>query len=81
MITKTSIAINKYRSGDFKGSLALFQKFKIGISKDDQSCLRIAHEILAGQSLFYKQLSYDVDQIVDDAEIIITKYVNDYDNR
>tara|TARA_R110000764_G_scaffold39230_4_gene87454 strand:- start:978 stop:1238 length:261 start_codon:yes stop_codon:yes gene_type:complete len=81
MITKTSIAIDKFRKGDFKGSLKLFQKFRIGLSKADQDRLRIAHEILAGQSMFYKQLDLDVDQIVSDARVIISDYVTEYDNK
>ena len=79
METKTSIAVRKYKEGNFSGSLALFKSFKIGISKEDQRLLQIAYEIESGKGSFYSQIGVNVSEITDKANRIIKKYLKTYD--
>jgi hypothetical protein len=78
METKTSKAIQEYKQGNFRGSLRLFKSFTIGLSKEDQRVLGIAHEIENGKGSFYIQLGLPVSEIISEANEIIKRYIKSY---
>lgn len=75
METKTSKAVALFKEGKHKEALAIFSNFKLGLSKEEQRILKIAHEIMAGNVSFYEQIGIDTTGTVEQAkEIINSKY-------
>ena len=75
--TKTSKAIDLFRSGQLKEALALFSAFRIGFTDDELRTLQIAHESLCGHSKFYASLGIDCSKAVEESKLIIReKYYN-----
>jgi hypothetical protein len=79
--TKTSIAVDLFKSGDFRGSLRYFKSFRIGLTRNDRDVLIMAHEILSGSGDLYRQIGHDVDRITQDAKEIIKNFVTSYDQK
>lgn len=75
METKTSKAIDLFKSGDIKGALRIFCSFKIGFTKEDKHKIEVAYECLTGNESFYKSLQLDTDTIKTEAiQLIKSKY-------
>ena len=76
MKTKTSKAISLLHSGYLKEALAIFSTFRVGFSKEERRTLKIAHECLSGNSVFYRQLGIDTSEEVEKSKsILIAKYL------
>lgn len=71
ILTKTEKAIKIFESGDKKSALALFKTFKMGVNKEEQKVLQIAHEMLSGKEKFYNALGYSLPDIMGKADSII----------
>jgi len=71
-ITKTSQAIEFFKSGDFAKAFKIFRTFKMGISKAEKRTFEIASECLAGKGGFYSGLNIDVDSEIEKAKQIVT---------
>jgi hypothetical protein len=75
METKTSKAVELFKSGNITGALKIFKGFKIGFTKDEQRKLQIAYESMTGNDSFYRSLQLDTATISTEAiQIIKQKY-------
>lgn len=75
MNTKTNKAVEYFKQGLLKESLAIFKTFRIGFSKDEKRTLEIASDCLNGRSSFYQQLNVDANyELSRSIEIIQSKY-------
>ena len=74
-ITKTQEAIDLFEQRKFKESFKIFSSFKRSITKDENKIIKIAYELLCGNSRLYIQLGIDVTKTIEDAKkIIVDKY-------
>lgn len=71
METKTSKAITLLRSGCLKEALSIFSTFRIGFSKEERRTLKIAHECLSGNSVFYQQLGIDTSAVIEKSKSLL----------
>lgn len=75
METKTNKAISLLHSGYLKEALAIFSTFRVGFSKEERRTLKIAHECLSGNSVFYRQLGIDTDKEIEKSKsLLFEKY-------
>ena len=75
METKTSKAVELFKSGNITGALKIFKVFKIGFTNDEQRKLQIAYESMTGNDSFYRSLQLDTATISTEAiQIIKQKY-------
>ena len=58
--TKTSKAVELFKAGRLKQSLAIFKTFKIGFSDEEKRNISIAYESLCGRTKFYQSLGINV---------------------
>ena len=49
--------------GDFKGALRIAKDFRLGITKQESSAMKLAYECMVHGN-FYKQLGYDLNEKV-----------------
>ncbi len=47
--------------GDYKGALRIAKDFRLGITREQSSAMKLAYECMVHDS-FYKQLGYDLKQ-------------------
>ena len=73
METKTSKAITLLHSGRLKESLAIFSTFRVGFTKEERRTLKIAHECLSGNSVFYQQLGIDTNAEIEKSKSILSQ--------
>ena len=71
--TKTSKAINLFKSGQLKDALAIFRTFRLGFTKNEQRTLQIAYEIMYGNSRFYSDIGINTNRTVEESKTIISK--------
>ena len=71
--TKTSKAINLFKSGQLKDALAIFRTFRLGFTKNEQRTLQIAHESMCGNSRFYSDIGINTNRTVEESKTIISK--------
>ena len=71
METKTSKALALWRGGQKIKALSIFKTFKIGFTKEEQDIITIAHEMSTVGELFYKQLGFSKDKVIQEAICII----------
>ena len=76
MKTKTSKAIDLFRSGQLKEAFALFRTFRLGFTECERRTLQIAHETLCGHARFYAELGIDPATAVEESKLIIIKKYN-----
>lgn len=79
--TKTREAVELFNQGDYKKSLRLFQKFRIGFTKEEKDKLRMAHEIESGFDSFWRQLGFNTETVKKEAREIIKQYCKTYYER
>lgn len=73
--TKTSQAVELFKSGRLKQALAIFKTFKIGFSDEEKRNISIAYESLCGSSKFYQSLGINVNLCIGSAvQTIKSKY-------
>ena len=78
-ISKTQIAVDFVKSGDWKQALSIFRTFRIGFTTEDKRLVQIASDVLNGHGQFYKNLGLDVEKVVSDCKDFLNKkYHIDY---
>ena len=63
MEKKTDTVRRLTADGDFKGALRIAKDFRLGITKQESSAMKLAYECMV-QGNFYKQLGYDLNEKV-----------------
>ena len=76
METKTSKAVELFRTGKVCEALKIFADFRFGFSKEERRAIEIAHESLAGNEKFYRSIGIDVDEQYRVAVVAINKKYN-----
>ena len=75
--TKTHKAVNLFKQGLIKESLAIFKTFRIGFTREEKRTLEIASDCLNGRSSFYQQIGIDTETIIRQSlSIINSKYLS-----
>ena len=76
-ISKTALAVQKLKDGDLKGALSVFSTFKYDLTRAERRTIQIAYETLSGNSAFYRSLGIDSNELIENAqEILSHKYLN-----
>lgn len=74
MEKKTDTVRRLTADGDFKGALRIAKDFRLGISKQESSAMKLAYECMVHGD-FYKQLGYDLNEkIAEGQEILMGLY-------
>ena len=76
MKTKTSKAVELFRSGKVKEALRIFSTFRIGFSWEEKRAIEIAYESMTGKEAFYRSLGIDVDEEYRVAVVAINRVYN-----
>ena len=63
MEKKTDTVRRLTADGDFKGALRIAKDFRLGITKQESSAMKLAYECMVHGN-FYKQLGYDLNEKV-----------------
>ena len=63
MENKTDTVRRLTADGDFKGALRIAKDFRLGITKQESSAMKLAYECMVHGN-FYKQLGYDLNEKV-----------------
>ena len=63
MEKKTDTVRRLTADGDFKGALRIAKDFRLGITKQESSSMKLAYECMVHGD-FYKQLGYDLNEKV-----------------
>ena len=63
MEKKTDTVRRLTADGDFKGALRIAKDFRLGITKQESSAMKLAYECMVHGD-FYKQLGYDLNEKV-----------------
>lgn len=60
--------------GDYKGALRIAKDFRLGITKEQSSAMKLAYECMV-HGRFYRQLGYDLKQkIADGVDVLLGLY-------
>ena len=73
METKTSKAVQLFKSGKIKDALRIFKTFRTNVDKEEKRVMEISYEVLCGRSAFYKSMGIDTESMVACAKTIIEK--------
>ena len=74
MEKKTDTVRRLTADGDFKGALRIAKDFRLGITKQESSAMKLAYECMVHGD-FYKQLGYDLNEkVAEGLEVLIGLY-------
>lgn len=65
-----------FLGGDLKGALGIYKSFPRGFTKEEKRAIEIAHESLAGNDSFYRNIGINTAEMISKSkEIITNKYI------
>lgn len=75
MKSRTDVAVQYLRVGDYSKALSIFSTFRMGFTKEQIRTMEIASDTVKGNGRIYKQLGINVNDVVDKAiKLLKEKY-------
>ena len=71
--TKTSIAIQYVRNGEWKKALSILRRFRLGFTAEQKRIIEVASDVMNGYDNLYRGIGVDTDRILEECKAMILK--------